>query len=262
MSEFYTLTYSPKDKGWPSFYTFNPDWMVNMNQFFYTFKGGNIYKHNDGVRNTYYGTYSPSILKSVFNDMPLDNKVFKALALDAELPWGAELYTDIETKGVIDVDWFEKKEAVHFGFVRNEDISPVGNIQVSDTVLRSNTGLGSSVSVAGPITSVVIEFPLTTKLDSIISIGDSIYFVPTSGVLTYAGVLIAKNITSTSNELIINGTGATPISQQDAYFLSVKSNIAESHGLLGHYCIFKLTNNSINKTEIFAVSSDIMKSFP
>ena len=42
----------------------------------------------------------------------------------------------------------------------------------------------------------------------------------------------------------------------------IKSSEAESHGLLGHYCIFTIVNFNTNKTELFAVESDVMKSYP
>ena len=44
----YTLTYNPdasgmlsKEGGWPSFYSFMPDYMIGMNNYFYSFKRGN-----------------------------------------------------------------------------------------------------------------------------------------------------------------------------------------------------------------------------
>jgi hypothetical protein len=42
----------------------------------------------------------------------------------------------------------------------------------------------------------------------------------------------------------------------------IKSSVAESHGVLGHYCIFTLENNSTTKVELFAVESEVMKSYP
>lgn len=52
---FNTLTYSPMVQGWPSFYSYNPDWMIGMNNYFYSFKGGNLYRHNsNSLRNTFY----------------------------------------------------------------------------------------------------------------------------------------------------------------------------------------------------------------
>ena len=31
----YTLSYSESSKGWPSFYSFTPEFMIGMNSFFY-----------------------------------------------------------------------------------------------------------------------------------------------------------------------------------------------------------------------------------
>ena len=70
------------------------------------------------------------------------------------------------------------------------------------------------------------------------------------------------------NRLIVNATvpgAVVPIPLQDAYYLYIKNPIAESHGLLGHYCEFKLTLSStkaIEPSELFAVESEVMKSFP
>ena len=76
----YTLTYDPGSKGFPSFYSYAPDWMIGMNNFFYTFKNGNLYRHNTNeLRNNYYGINYPSTLTSVFNDQPLENKLFKTI---------------------------------------------------------------------------------------------------------------------------------------------------------------------------------------
>ena len=84
----YTLSYSESSKGWPSFYSFIPDFMIGMNSFFYSFKGGNIWRHNTNAnRNEYYGvpgTQAPSTITSVFNPEPtLSIKLFKTLSYEA-----------------------------------------------------------------------------------------------------------------------------------------------------------------------------------
>ena len=63
-----TLSYSTGAKGWPSFYTYYPDYMIGMNSFFYSFKNGNLYRHNTNeTRNNYYGVQGVSTIESVFN---------------------------------------------------------------------------------------------------------------------------------------------------------------------------------------------------
>ena len=60
----YTLTFSESSKGWPSFYSFYPDFMIGMNSFFYSFKGGNVWRHNTGAnRNTYYDSLLIQLLQ-------------------------------------------------------------------------------------------------------------------------------------------------------------------------------------------------------
>ena len=62
----YTLSYDNGIKGFPSFYSYFPDWMIGMNNYFYTFNKGNLYRHNvNEVRNNYYGVQYSSTLKEL-----------------------------------------------------------------------------------------------------------------------------------------------------------------------------------------------------
>ena len=84
----YTLTYSDGVEGWVSYYSYNPDYMIGMNNYFYTFSGGNLYRHNvNPLRNQFYGVDYPSTVTSVFNDVPLENKLFKTLNLEGDDAW-------------------------------------------------------------------------------------------------------------------------------------------------------------------------------
>ena len=41
-----TLTYSETSQGFPSFYSYQPESILGMNNYLYTFNGGNLYRHN------------------------------------------------------------------------------------------------------------------------------------------------------------------------------------------------------------------------
>ncbi len=117
----YTLTYSDTAKGWPSFYSYFPDWMIGMNNYFYSFKGGNLFRHNTNeLRNNYYNVQYNSTLTSVFNDMPLENKLFKTINLESDKAWSVTLDSDIQTDASIDYTWFEKKEGAWFAFCKKQ----------------------------------------------------------------------------------------------------------------------------------------------
>jgi hypothetical protein len=252
-----TLTYKDDITGWVSFYSYYPDWMIGMNNYFYTFKGGNLYRHNvNPLRNTFYGTYTPSSVQSVFNTSPLENKLFKTINLEGDDKWAVTLETDLQYSGFIQSTWFEKKEASFFAFIRNNS--------VGELALRSVNGIGRSASVTG---GNVINFAPSIEIGSIISVGDYFYFsVPpyTTPVLAGAVTAITVDLVNGINRITINTTipGTTPIPIQNAFFLYIKNSVAESHGVLGHYCTFNIVNGSTDKVELFAVESDVMKSFP
>ncbi len=279
MSQNYTLTYSETSQGFPSFYSYEPDWMVGMNQFFYTFNGGNLYRHNTNNNyNTYYGTTYPSTITSIFNEAPLETKIFKTLNLESDESWDAVLTSDIQTTGEISEQWFEKKEYAWFAFVRSN--GPTGaNTDESQFELRSLNGISRSTSVGGAAAAYEINFALTINIGSIVSVGDYLYYaVPPYQTPIFAGQIIGINVDKVNgiNQLVVNSVqdqqgnpftppATNPIPIQDAYFLYIKNPIAESHGILGHYCEFTLTldpTKAINPTELFAVESEVMKSFP
>ena len=121
----HTLTYSETAQGFPSFYSYIPDMMIGMNNYFYSFKNGNLWRHNTNtVRNSYYGLVdesSPSSITSVFNESPLENKIFKTINLESTEAWSTTLQTDLQTNGTIDAQWYEKKESDWFAFVRADN---------------------------------------------------------------------------------------------------------------------------------------------
>ena len=303
MSQEYTLTYSESVQGFPSFYSYIPDMMIGMNNYFYSFKAGQLYRHNtNNTRNQFYYEYwnskgTPqaatvsSMIKSVFNDAPLDNKIFKTINLESTDAWKTELTTDIQTNGLIKADyttlpykfkpneefWFEKKESDWFGFVR-ADNDPDNPVPTDQYALRNLNGVGNSTNVQAGVPGVnqtTISFALTTSLGSIISIGDYFYFAVATGappnVLytpSFAGVItqINVNLGAGINNIVIDTSSgaATPIPGIVSYFLYIKNAVSESHGMLGHYCEFTLTLDSAisGSSELFAVESEVMKSYP
>ena len=256
-----TLTHSNKAEGWVSFYSYHPDWMIGMNNYFYTFKNGNLYRHNtNSIRNNFYGVQYSSTIRSVFNDMPLENKLFKTLRIEGDDTWSAELATDIEDTGYVEANWFEKKEQSYFAFVRNSGTSPAS---IGEYSLRSMNGVGKSSSVSGN----TINFPMEYKINNIMSIGDMLYFAEppyTSPQLAGQVTAINRNPQQGVNsiEIDLGTTGAVPIPIQDAFFLFIKNAVSESHGVLGHYCVFDIENTSTEPINLFVLGSEVMKSYP
>lgn len=272
----YTLTYSDSVKGWVSFYSYYPEWILGMNNYLYTFKGGDLYKHNvNPLRNTFYeqwfnkfvvppppGPFVPSSVKSVINDGVLENKLFKTIVLQGDSTWSASLSTDLQDSGFIQSNWFEKKEQTYFAFIRNNSSGELS--------LRSVNGIGKCVNNTLVFPYNTIEFSISplVAIDNIVSIGDYVYFSlpPLYNVPILAGSVfnVIRNYPAGINQLIVDTSipGATPIPIPDPFIFYVKNSVAESHGVLGHYMVFDISNSSTSKIELFGVGSEVMKSFP
>ena len=258
----YTLSYDSLSQGFPSFYSYHPDWMIGMNNFFYTFNGGNVYRHNTNEsRNQYYGTNYSSTMTSVFNEIPLKNKLFKTINLETDSPWSATLTSDQQNTGYIETDWFKKKEGAYFAFVRNSGTVPA---ELNEYALRSLNGIGTSTNRVVNANSTTISFTNTLYIGNIISVGDMVYFGSPTPQLAGKVTEVNQNLPSGINDIVIDNSiaGAVPLPTTQEYILYIKNAVSESHGILGHFGIFKLVNSDIFKVELFAVESEIMKSFP
>jgi hypothetical protein len=247
----YTLTYSENAKGWPSFYSFIPEKMIGMNNVFYSFKNGSLYKHNSNSspRNNFYGDQYESTLSGVINIEPTTIKKFKTISLEGNAAWDCSVYSDLEA-GYIDKDWFSLKEGEQYAYIRRR--------ADDDTFeARSAQGVGSVSTVdSSVITSVILTF--TFNIDSMISVGDKLYGV-NSGTPEFAGTITA--VSGTTITIDSSAPGAiVPVNGQ--FIMYVKNNIAESYGATGYYLAYTLTNDSTSFVELYGIASNLFKSFP
>jgi hypothetical protein len=273
----YTLTYNKDSSslprfggqgGWPSFYSFFPDFMIGMNSFFYSFKGGNLWRHNTSPsRNTYYGVFTASSITSVFNPEPtLSIKLFKTLSYEStttvtdtnEARWECtSLLTDLTdgNPGSMLDTYFEQKEGEWFSFIRT-------NAGTVNWQMRSANGVGVCTAVFGAAGAVIIQF--AGAIGSILNIGDNVYAATlTAGVATTAPIFIGQVTSKTSTSITVDTTvpgGSVPTVGQ--FIMFIKNAVAESHGARGYYLEFKLENDSTDPVELFSVGSSVMKSFP
>ena len=261
----YTLSYSESVKGWPSFYSYSPDWMIGMNNFFYTYKGGNLYRHNTNEqRNNFYGIQYNSSLTSVINESPLDAKLFRNISLESDEPWTTTLSTDLDNPAFIQNSWYELKEGSWFASIKNTNQVPTTLDNFSS---RSVIGIGRATVWSGLNTARQFDFINALDIGSQVSIGDYLYFnneltntPQLAGQITQININISQNINNVVINSIMPGT-AEPITV-DPYVIVVKDNTAESHGILGHYCLFTIVNYGPSPTELFAVQAELMKSYP
>jgi hypothetical protein len=252
-----TLAYSDASKGWTSFFSYVPEKMIGMNSYFYTFKNGNLWRHNTNERrNSFYGVDNSSKVVGVFNVEPTSVKNFNTFSTDNDTPWDCTFYTDL-SKGTISKSQFVEKEGGYFAYIR-------GASNNNDSRLRSNHGIGVPVSVvASNPAAVVVTF--SGDIGSIISVGSNIHAGAIDIILNtvpstrFIGVVTAR----TAKSITINTTvlgGSIPLVTD--MVLYSKNLEAESYGLRGYYMQFELENDSTERIQLYNVQSSIFKSNP
>ncbi len=267
----YTLTYDSGLQGWVSFYSYYPEKIIGMNNYLYTFKNGNLWRHNSNEdRNTFYGSFDAatdsSYVTSVINTSPLTNKVFKAFYLESDDSWKATFITDKIT-GFIEKDYFEKKESDYFAFIRTDQLPSSGSGSSYNTIptlqLRSVVGIGEcGVPVVVSPTQWDIPMPNSTIDPVFVSIGDVIYDAAGVPSPRPIGTVTALDIAASVITVDPTTVGALLPPFVGDFLFSLKNSIAESNGLLGHYLQFTITNDTQEPVELFAVGTDAMISNP
>ena len=257
-----TLSYSEDAKGWPSFYSFIPNYMVGMNGFFYSYSGGNLYRHNTNeIRNNYYGVQYNSTINSVFNIRPMDIKLFKTMSYESDDAWACTaLFSDLGTGSMLST-FFEQKEGEWFTFLRENS----GTVNWRD---RSANGIGAAATVTGAAAATIITFAV--DVGSILSIGDTVYVGANPPVL--AGpvtAIVRSSVTSSLNvttpaSITVDCSAIPPadIPVATDFIVFIKDAVAESHGARGYYLNFTLENTNTEAVELFAVGGSVMKSYP
>ncbi|QDP61297.1 MAG: putative structural protein [Prokaryotic dsDNA virus sp.] len=323
----YTLTHSESATGWPSYYTYYPDWIKGMNNYLYTWKGGDLYRHNtNNTRNNYYGTQDWSIVTSVVNDEVLENKIFKTIAFQSNQAWfvlsaatdtmggGTGTPSQTTVSASINPDWFELKEGVWYAYLRYNNASASSMDQdirttqgIINVLFLPGAGLpnnwdttiptGVIIALARPTLSGrgnqaegYVSYVQAPPVYGNVSVGDSIFVKSSIGGVEYfigtvtalhnkvnpvdiegGSAVFSQNQPEFYNfcdAIVVDNTvlGATavPATSQamsgDLYY--AKNNQANSTGLVGHYLEFTILDFSSSPSELFAVQSDVMKSYP
>jgi len=253
-----TLTYDEKVRGWTSFHSYIPEQMINLNNVFYTFKDGQLYKHNKttGNRNTYYGTSYNTEIEVSSNASPSEVKIFKTIEIEGNSSgWDVTIVTDLDS-GHIDKTSFAKTE---FNTADSSNVPNTYNEGAYSTHIRRDTANEVNtelLSVQGIgnldlLNGTVYGF---NAVPSTISIGDVLYQA-VGGGYNRVGV-----ITNRDGASLTLGTASIIPSVGDFMF-AAKSPIAESYGLKGYFASIKLVSSETSAVELYAINSEVSKSF-
>jgi len=130
-----TLSFSERAKGWISFKSFVPESGVSINNEYYTFKDGEMYKHHSNLsRNTFYepllgdDAFTESSVTVLFNDQPGTVKSFSTLNYEGSQARNKANLTDGEYSNLVERDgWYvgdiktNLQESSYLEFTGKED---------------------------------------------------------------------------------------------------------------------------------------------
>jgi len=254
----YTVAYQPELDGFTSFFSFVPELMIGMNNFMYSFKNGQIWKHYvNPLRGTFYGSSESSSIDICFNDAPNEIKLFKTLSFDGtENPESitAEMSTSMSGRlytGEISNSNFDVKEGISYGYIRS--VETAENTTYNQKGVGALSARGTSPFRYTVTTSSYVEPP---------AIGlDVLGFVSgTTGLYVEIGIIIGY---SKSGNLHTFYTSAQANLPGYGEVLVVSKNITiDSGGLRGNNMLTTLTMTGTDPFEIFSASTDVMKSNP
>lgn len=240
----HTLTHSEDNKGWTSFWEYFPDWFLNLNNKFLTIKDGQLWLQNDEsntIKNNFYGEQKKTSIKTVFNEAMADDKIFKTLVEESNEKWRAILKTNL-TEGEIKQSEFNTRESRQFSFIRGNEAS--GN-------LHGNTAQGIGVIISSVTTSITYSI-----IPDLISIGDILYQLNGANQETIGTI---QNINRITNTITVSSIITTPVNGY--YSFSLKNSRVEGEEMRGYYMEVTLENEDTTDGELFAISTNAVKSY-
>lgn len=248
-----TLTFDEVYNAWTSFHSYEPEWIERLGANLYTFKGGDLYIHDENsTRTNFYGvSYGCSVTYSS-NQNPSEIKLFKTINLESNSnDWYAEVNSELES-GRIGTSLnllFEDKEGIKYAHIRRYENNKL------DFNKLSILGLGNLQSV--PATN---QYQFTSNIPNQVQAnnadgvaGDELYF--NDGSTQLIGIID----TYVDNIITVDSTNNTP-GVGDFCFV-VKNAESESYGLRGYHAKVKLINNNTGFVELFGANSEVFKSY-
>lgn len=249
----YTLKFQPagEQSGWTSFFSFFPDWMVNMNNYLYTFKNGEMWKHNiNASRNNFYGTVDDSKLVLLFNEEPTENKMFKTIEFNGNVSWNTLISTDMDA-GFMETSFYTRKENTYYSNI----VRPIDSFDLRYLSADGIGSVASIVSLGGGAYRITMNQPLPASLTQ-----NQDLFTINTNTNEYYKVSSIASIDVATNSFTISYI-LTLVAANSILF-TVKNPQAESYGVRGHYMQVELSVGYDTPVELFSVSSEVFQSYP
>jgi hypothetical protein len=243
-----TIAFSEVVKGFPTFYSFLPEWMSSLNNNFYSVKDGQLYIHNSEnvPHNTFYGVQYPSKVSLIVNNDPSTIKELQAVSLEGNYSWDTLIQAyvsnvDDAILSSIDSVEFVKKEGLWYAYARRNQ----SEVHFDS---KSTYGIGVIQDIVGTVLTVNGRNTSLTSGDDIIRASD----------LTVAGTVISATRVGDVTTLTVTSIGGLLTGD---FIVGRKDPRVEGGNLRGYTMRMDLEIQKDTMVELFAVNSEIMQSY-
>ena len=189
---FVTLSFDERAKGWPSFFSYQPDQMFSLRNNFYSVKTSDLgvaqlWRHNSTQvnRGSFYGENHRTSITFVLNPMPTNSKTFKTIGYQGSNGWEVNSMVSDSTGTV-----YNNNNS--FSVLSLDSISQIKSYTEGEYVVTE--GSGNSLS-ASSLTTVSLD---VNSVNGIIRAGDSV-----SGVGVTGGTIVVS-YDAGNGDLVVN----------------------------------------------------------
>lgn len=239
-----TISHSERNKGWTSFWSYLPDYLLRLNNRFYSIKNGQLWQHNDtenSEMNNFYGIAGSSAIRTVINDVMAEDKIFKTLVLESNQKWQANIKTNL-TDGEIKSTEFNTRESRQFSFIR-------GNENTQSLNGNAVQGLGAIISSSGNTLAFSFISDLVCNGDMLMQLNGQ----------NQEQIGVITGINRELSTITVSSIITPPVNGYFSY--AQKNSRVEGEEIRGYYLDVELINDNPEAGELFAVSTNAIKSY-
>lgn len=135
-----TIAFSEDKNRWITFYSYMPDVMAVNNISFVSWQNGKLYRHEQGLYNTFYSTQSNTEITTLCNEAPSNIKFYKSIVLESNKSTNIEATNQFGQKTSLVESDFENVEGVYkASFLKDENTPNIDNPLLEGDEMRCHS---------------------------------------------------------------------------------------------------------------------------
>lgn len=234
-----TLAWSTTKQVWLTFYSFAPELYAHLHDRFFSFRGGQIWRHNIlTTMNNFYGVQYNSEATVVSKGNPSMVKTYDAISYEGDNPWNAIVSNSDQATSSMASTEFTEKENMWYRVISKDE---TGN-----SILNTSHKI-----VLGQVTAIDgLKITFSSRISNLpFGIGDALFKLETS-----SSTDLSRTISSVSGRKeITTNTAVTGLVIGDTV-MAVSNDEINGDNIRDYYAQIEMRNSSTSPIELYAVN--------